>query len=56
MLEGINPVEYDRILGLENTPYTTVAAVALGYRSADDAYANAAKSRFDLDEVISIIE
>lgn len=56
MMEGLNPQEYDRILGLQDTQYTTVAAVALGYRHADDAYAMAPKSRFKTSEVIEIRE
>lgn len=56
MMEGLNPKEYDRILGLDSTGYTTVAAVALGYRHADDAYAMAPKSRFETSEVIEIKE
>ncbi len=32
-MEGINPVEYDKILQLEGTGYKTVVALALGYRS-----------------------
>lgn len=55
MLEGISPVDYDKILGLEGTPYTTVAAIALGYRHADDKTAHAAKSRFSADEVIKTV-
>ncbi len=56
MMEGLSPQEYDRILELEDTPYTTVAAVALGYRHADDAYAMAPKSRFETSEVVEVRE
>lgn len=55
MLEGISPADYDKILGLEGTPYTAVAAIALGYRHADDKTAHYAKSRFSADEVIKTV-
>lgn len=50
-LEGFDPVAYDRILGLESSPYRAMCALALGYRS-DDSYALAAKARFDEGDVI----
>jgi nitroreductase len=46
-LEGIDPVKYDEILGLKNSEYKSVAAVALGYRHSEDQYQNVKKSRFD---------
>jgi len=46
-LEGINPVEYDKILGLAGTGYKTVVACALGYRAASDKYASLAKVRYE---------
>lgn len=51
-LEGIDPAKYDEILGLRAEGYETVVACALGYRAADDAYAQAAKVRFPAGEVI----
>lgn len=51
-LEGIDPAKYDEILGLRAEGYETVVACAVGYRAADDAYAQAAKVRFPADEVI----
>jgi nitroreductase len=54
-LEGINPKAYDEILGLENTAYASVAAVALGFRSNEDAYQNAKKVRFEKNKVIQKI-
>jgi len=51
-LEGIDPAKYDEILGLKGTGYETVVACAVGYRAADDAYAQAAKVRFPAEEVI----
>ncbi len=45
-LEGIDPNKYDEILGLKNTEYQSVAAVALGYRHSEDKYQDVKKSRF----------
>lgn len=56
MLEGLSPAEYDRILGIQDSPYTTVAAVALGYRSEADVYAQAPKSRFALSDILTVVE
>jgi len=55
MMEGLDGKAYDQILGLENGPYATVAAVALGYRSDEDKTAHYAKSRFELDDVVQVI-
>lgn len=52
-LEGIDPAQYNKLLGLEGTPYSTRVACALGYRASADAYANAPKVRFARDTVIS---
>lgn len=51
-MEGINPAEYDRILGLDARGLTALAVVTAGYRSAEDKYAAAPKVRFPADEVI----
>jgi nitroreductase len=52
-LEGISSADYDQILQLEGSGYTTVVACALGYRSADDKYASMPKARFAAEKVIS---
>jgi nitroreductase len=49
-LEGIDPVGYDQILGLRG--YSTLCAVALGYRSVEDTTANLPKVRYPLSQVI----
>ncbi len=54
-MEGLDPKAYDRFLGLEESPYETVSAVALGYRSAEDKYQFAQKVRFPKDQVIKVI-
>ena len=51
-MEGILTAEYDKLLGLEGSAYTTLVALALGYRSADDKYATLPKVRFDASDVI----
>jgi nitroreductase len=51
-MEGIEPAEYDALLGLAAEGYATVCAAAAGRRAADDAYAALAKVRFPADAVI----
>lgn len=51
-MEGIVPAQYDAILGLEGSGYTTVVACAAGYRSVHDKYAGAAKVRFRADQLV----
>lgn len=52
-MEGIVVPEYDKLLGLEGTNYTSVVGCAMGYRHADDKYAAAAKIRFQMDDVLT---
>ncbi len=54
-MEGIVPAEYDKILKLADTGFTTVLACPLGYRSADDTYAGLAKLRYPKSELITHI-
>ena len=51
-MEGLDTAQYDRILGLEGTPFHSLAVCAVGYRAQDDAYARLAKVRYPLEEVI----
>ena len=52
-MEGIEPGQYDEILGLAGTGYATVVVCAAGYRSEADKYAQAPKVRFAAEDVIS---
>lgn len=54
-MEGLNPVEYDNILGLNGTGYKTVVALALGYRAANDKYASLAKIRYEQSELVRVV-
>ncbi|MFZ0826543.1 MAG: NAD(P)H-dependent oxidoreductase [Verrucomicrobiia bacterium] len=54
-MEGLNPAEYDRVLGLTGGDYATVVACALGYRDAGDKYAGLAKVRYETGELIQQI-
>ena len=45
-MEGMDPLGYDKVLGLEGSRYKTAVACAAGYRAADDPYAQAAKVRY----------
>lgn len=51
-MEGLDPAGYDTVLGLESSGYKTVAAIACGYRAADDKYQHAKKVRFDINDVV----
>ena len=51
-MEGLDPAAYDEILGLRGTGFGTLAICALGYRSANDGYANLKKVRYEADRLI----
>ncbi|MCP9888069.1 NAD(P)H-dependent oxidoreductase [Cyanobium sp. ATX 6A2] len=51
-IEGFSPPDYDRILGLETSPYRSAVVCAAGYRSAEDKYATLAKVRYPASELI----
>jgi nitroreductase len=51
-MEGLNPVEYDRVLGLQGGDYATVVACALGYRAVTDKSATLPKVRYETKELI----
>lgn len=51
-IEGFSPPDYDRLLGLETTPYQSSVVCACGYRSADDRYASLAKVRYPANDLI----
>lgn len=52
-LEGIDPQQYDRVLGLSESNYSTRVACALGYRSSEDKAAQQPKVRFSSEKVFS---
>ena len=52
-MEGIVAAEYDKLLGLDGSDYTTVVGCALGFRHPDDHYAALPKVRFDASDIIS---
>jgi nitroreductase len=51
-MEGLNPIEYDKVLNLNGSGYATVVACALGYRAASDKYASLAKVRYETKDLI----
>ena len=51
-MEGLNPAEYDRVLGLNYSGFATVVACALGYRAATDKYAGLPKVRYETRELV----
>jgi nitroreductase len=54
-MEGIVPTEFDKVLNLNGSGYTTVMACALGYRAATDKYASLAKVRFETKDLVQVI-
>ena len=54
-MEGLDPKQFDEILGLEGTPYYTLVACAAGYRAPGDKYATMAKVRFADAEVVRYV-
>lgn len=52
-MEGFDPAAYDKILKLEGSGWKSVAAVALGYRHAEDQLQFAKKVRFPKEKIIS---
>ena len=51
-MEGIDPAKYDEELGLPAQGFSTVCICALGYRAADDKYAEAKKVRHPAGSLI----
>ena len=51
-MEGLDPDQYDEILGLAERGYGTLCVATAGYRSPEDAYGQQAKVRFDKEEVL----
>ena len=51
-MEGINPAEYDKVLGLENSEWGTLVTVAVGYRDAEDRFGKLTKVRFPTKDVV----
>jgi nitroreductase len=51
-MEGFQPEKYDEILGLKEKGLAAVVIATAGYRSPDDKYAEAAKARFDVNDVV----
>jgi len=50
-MEGLDPDAYDKLLGLPEKGCRTVVACALGYRAADDKFAQMARVRFSTSEL-----
>ncbi len=54
-MEGFDPKEYDRILGLEDSEFKSSVCLAVGFRAADDDISKLKKVRKSQDELIQII-
>lgn len=51
-MEGFNPEQFDQILNLTETDYSSVVIAAVGYRSPEDKYAFAPKVRFAKKDIV----
>ena len=51
-MEGFDATAFDKVLELEKMHLTTAVLCPIGYRSADDKYASAAKVRFSMDDIV----
>jgi nitroreductase len=51
-MEGFEPAKYDELLGLTAQGYAARVLATAGYRAADDPYAQNAKVRFPVEQVI----
>lgn len=54
-MEGFKPSEADRVLKLKEMGLRSVLLCPVGYRSADDAYADKPKVRFQASEIIKTL-
>lgn len=54
-MEGFDKNQFNEILGLKEKNLSTAVICGLGYRSSDDQYAKAPKSRFAKEDVIEFI-
>lgn len=51
-MEGFDPAAVDAILGFEHEGLAATVLVPLGYRAADDGYANLKKVRYPLQKIV----
>jgi nitroreductase len=51
-MEGIDPAQYDEILGLDQRGLSTVVVATTGYRAETDKYSQAKKVRFPREEIL----
>jgi len=51
-MEGFDKAKFDEILGLKKENLASVVLMAVGYRAADDSYAQNAKVRFDQKDLV----
>ena len=54
-MEGLSPLEYDKVLDLDGSGYKAVMACAFGYRAATDKYASLPKVRYPSADLIRVV-
>lgn len=55
-MEGFQPIEYDRALGLTETSYTSAVVLPVGFRSEEDVLQDLPKVRKTLAELVDRID
>lgn len=53
-IEGIVAAQYDELLGLKDSGYSTCFVAAFGYRNLDDPFSKVAKVRFEGGDVVEV--
>lgn len=54
-MEGLDPKQYDEILGLKGGAYGALVVCAAGYRHPDDGMSKLKKVRFDTQEIVKYL-
>lgn len=54
-MEGFNPSDFDRILGLDEEGYSAAVLCPVGYRAQEDWLAGLAKVRFRKEDLVKVI-
>ncbi len=55
-MEGFQPSEYNKVLGLPEQGYAAVVLCTAGYRAEDDGYADKPKVRYPEPEVVAYVD
>jgi len=54
-MEGFDAKQFDTILGLDETDYTSIVIAPVGYRSSEDKYSSVPKVRFSKEQIMKFV-